>query len=381
MVWTPKAGAPAYFRLPDAFQGMVMAPGSPVAWLLSWTPFLDPIIYATADFCATGPPPSVLPLDTSDFIGIGNPSIVDRALVTAHLGSRLNEIARDQLFGLYCETPAVVGGQWTPYTCIDIPAVASPTVQGPDNLVAVPSGAQYSQWQWTACTLHSWPGAPAQQLHVFHLNAGMGIVTHDQQLENFVGDDVTHQHGPPMGGAAFVDAFSKWGAAGRFCVRFWTTGAVPYTPVAEPAPPGALPPAARVYANIPDLGAELDRQELKLDFIEGQVRFLTSLQALGPTHADTPADAAAGPLINRKAVAFRIDVAGIPPAAGETFGTPQKFHRLGYVTIGSVNGWLESIDLEHNPLLISPLPAGVDRCQVVVYPPATATITALLPDK
>jgi hypothetical protein len=63
------------------------------------------------------------------------------------------------------------------------------------------------------------------------------------------------------------------------------------------------------------------------------------------------------------------------------FGTPVKYFRAGRYTLGSANGWLPAVEIEHNPQLVAGLPSGVDRIQVVVNPPATATVTALLPVK
>jgi hypothetical protein len=134
--------------------------------------------------------------------------------------------------------------------------------------------------------------------------------------------------------------------------------------------------------DIPDLGAELDNIELKLDWVTQTLMFIAGRTATPPIGADDPvAVDPDAPVEIGDSSGIIITVSGIPPGVGEDFGTPVRYHKLGRVTLGTPDGWLPSFDLEQNPLVITPIPAGVTRVQVAVRPPATATVILLRPPK
>jgi hypothetical protein len=150
----------------------------------------------------------------------------------------------------------------------------------------------------------------------------------------------------------------------------------------ETQPVGLPARTSTTAATLAGIAAEVDNLEFKLDHIEQLVDYLTGVTALPPSFADPPVPVVADtPQDVTGAAGIIVTVSGIPAGADEQFGTPPKYHRLGRVTLGTADGWLPSFDLEHNPLVIMPIPAGVTRAEVTVRPPITATVTVLRPGK
>jgi hypothetical protein len=365
VAWQKKAAAPATANLADAFLASITGDAT-WGWLVNWIPLMDVVTIDVAGFCAAGPPPDPGPLTPLDFFGPTRPTPIGEIANRAALILKLQQIGQARLFGAWCENP--------------VPAT---TGCGPD----VPPNYVESGWN----TMF----VPAGTNEVFVAGGHGGNVQQVFYSTTATPQTIDWSHGLAWRTVApdiYIDndgrATDRWmeirvnafrPTAYRLCGAAAHTDV--YNPTPQPIPAGTIPPTTRIYNTIADLGAELDRQEFKLDVIRSFVAFLTANAALGPQYADPPVAAAAGVLIKPGAVGYRIDVTGIPAGADEMFGTPPKYHRLGRATIGSANGWLPAIDLEHNPMLIAPLPPGVDRIQVVCNAPATATITALFPGK
>jgi hypothetical protein len=397
-MWTPKASAPNFFRLPDAFSGVVMAPGSPLAWLASWLPIMDPIIYSTTDFCAAGPPPHVSALTNDDFAGVAGSTWIDRARATLGLSQRLNAVARDQLFAQYCEI-AASGLAWQ--TDLDIDFASGTTGNTPNDHWGywgpgqpanvgperhIPAGA--TQWRVTFTLMNAGPSQDfSNRVATFTDNSGGGRQDMAGSASNYqppvtTMGPFTDSIGPNAlyYGLLALSGMPNNSIAGHVRVEFYApSAAVNWTPTAEPQPQAAIPYTVRGYASFQDLGNELDRQESKLDGLTRMVLSLLAKNTAATLVADAPVDAAAGVLVRPGALAFRVDLANIPAGISESFGSPTRYSRLGRATIGSSQGWLPSYDIQHNPLLIDPLPPATDRIQVFTLPPITATIIALAP--
>jgi hypothetical protein len=373
MVWVAKGAAPAYFHESAAFLGLIS--GDTVwEWFIPWIPILPPTIRKTSDFCAEGPPPTPAPLSDLDFVGLLPGGPIGAVLDFITLRPRLEAIALDRIFGAYCESSVSIPGSCTVLSTGLAPSSLDGTIVV--DRTAFPAGYASMQLRMDlACT------SGFADCHVNGFFGGAYV------------SDVGGQAGPfPMNlGAPHTwpiptttwDSYGIYtnGRGGSFTLLACGAAGTAHIPTPQAQPAGALPPATLAYPDIAALGAELDRQEFKIDQLIAMVEFLTSNAALAPATSDPPVDAAAGVKIAPHAIGYRIDVSGVPAGASESFATPTRFFKVARAAIGSVNGWLPTVEIDHTPFLIAPLPPGVDRIQVSVNAPATATITALYPPK
>lgn len=76
--------------------------------------------------------------------------------------------------------------------------------------------------------------------------------------------------------------------------------------------------------------------------------------------------------------ALRLAVAAAPSWAGEDFGTPPRFHDLGRLNLGNVDGWLPAVELLHEHQLMYPLPAGLTLLAWTLAPGVDVTAVELL---
>ena len=169
---------------------------------------------------------------------------------------------------------------------------------------------------------------------------------------------------------------------GNVQLMFNAGGTTDHVATPQPQPTGVVAPGGTTPADLASMAHELDNLELKLDHVVQMLDFMTGLIGLPPAFSDPAVPVVADtPIDLVGATGVLVTVSGIPDGADEQFGSPAKYHRLGRVTLGNDVGWMPSFDLEHNPLLIMPLPAGVTRTIVTVRPPITATVTVLRPGK
>lgn len=372
MPWTKKAAAPATFNLQAAIAALITGDAT-WGWLLQWLPLVPQVTVDTAALCDKGPR-VVAPFTAADFVADPHQAF-DRAL--SQIGPNIDRIqsaAYDRVFEAYCENVVPAGGSYVnffeggplPNTFLLDPRIPIPTPR-------------------------------PTQLRVTRLTADTGGFSDVHWVGYLNGSNVCNPTGPGMmpalGASASADltvcptinevGVRTAGTGGTFRMEwFYPGGSVqthPATP--QPQPSGVVAPITNVYTSYADLGAELDRQELKLDFILGVVEILAQRGIMGPTTSDPPVPVTGAPVIAPGAIGYRIDVANIPAGAGEMFGAPPKYHRIGRYTLGSSNGYLAAVDLEHAQTLVAPLPPGIDRIQVVVNAPETATVTALYPPK
>lgn len=373
MAWSRKSTAPASVNLTQAFIALVT--GDPIwGWLVDWMPLIPDALIDVTALCAAGPPPAVAALSPLDFFGPTRPTPLSYVANKAGLIYKITSVVQDRLFGAYCENVVPAGGT---YSLFFSGAPAGNTFLGPSTGWLIPAGA--TKVRITRLTNDT---GGFSDLH--HVGYAGGVNTCNPTGAAMM---------PAIGTSSLSDlsvcptidhaAWRTAGTGGTFSLEWFFPGgaSLAYTPTSQPAPAGVIAPAVNAYASIADLGRELDRQEFKLEQITALVTFLASYAGVGPVSSAPPVDAAAGVLIDAAAIGYSIAVSNIPADADELFGVPPKYHRLGRATIGSANGWLPSIDLEHTPMLIAPLPPGVDRIQVVVNPPATATITPLYAPK
>lgn len=364
MVYVPKAGVPSSFNLGAAVAALITGDAT-WHWLLDWLPLLPPVTIVTADLCAAGPK-VVPPLVRADFVS--DPHLAfDRALSQVGVNvERLQAAAFDRVFGAYCVQPGVAA--WC--TFVDVTeTVATDWWWSPNPPADIPAGA--TQVRVTS-------GAQSGVDNMTFVNAAGGVVAQPAYFAN-LGAQV---YDIPAGATKATMQVRQNGTPWQVhTVIEWDCNTAPYVPTPQPQPAGVVAPVTNVYTSYADLGAELDRQHLALETVLSYVRVLAERGVIGPTTADAPVPVTGAPVIAPGAIAYRIDVAGIPSTAGEMFGAPVKFHRIGRYTLGSPNGNLSAVELEHAQTLVCPLPPGVDRIQVVVNAPETATVTALYAPK
>jgi hypothetical protein len=367
--WVPKSDAPPVFNLADEFLALVTG-DTTWGWL---QPFIYEIagpIFSTADFCAKGPPsPPMEPLSLADFL---MPTIGPN-----RLADKLTRIAYDRIFGAFCQGPA--SGDPSEYGANTCSAIFSDHGSfGQDRehvLVVIPAGA-----------VHCIPSIQS-------LTAGLAV------LEWRANADGTGAGSGCTNGTAIGDDSAKVIPTGMHSITCWLDGGpgsgvvcarfdggagspIVHTPTPQPPVIGALAPTIGTYGSIPDLGAELDHLEDKLDQLRQSVAFIIQNIAAPSLAVDDtlPTDPVpVGPGIPKpdKAVAAVVSLSAIPANASELFADPPKYARLGTITLGTARGWLPSFPLEHNPQLIAPLPPYVTEVRVFAFPPAVATLSFL----
>jgi len=378
MPWQPKSTAPLSFDLASAFTALITGDAT-WGWLLAWVPLLGDIRFVTADFCANGPSQTGA-LEPEDFLtGSRNP--IGQLINNVTLAVKLRNAAYDRVFAAYCELP--------PASADDCVLVGHGTYVGPTNVGQtaaftngpVPAGT--TKFRVTNVTVNN-VNPLFVELYCFTAAGGyLGqIVPNDVSTHQGGTTDVNNPYPTCRLLTCNVEPSTTGGNAAWDVMACSVAFPTDYTPQPQPQPAGVLAPTTKVYTTIADLGAELDALELKSDVALQHLQYLAQFQSPPSTSSDAPIEVAAdAPVDLAGAVGFIVTVASIPAEADELFGTPVRYHRIGRVTVGTDLGWYPSIDLVHSPLLVSPLPPGATKCQVNVYPPATATVTVLRPPK
>jgi len=367
--WVPKAGMPAHFNLADEF--VALATGDDQwSWLTPWAWVLGVPFYETSAFCAQGPGPPVLQIGLGDFV---TPTIGQGAL-----WDKIARIYRDRVFGAFCEMPSPDG--WTEFVCHTCVSGA-PGVTNIDVIGRTPAGASHFKWYSTL-----WSSPTDGNLAVCANIDGSGGTRFNMfpgQDSGTIGPETRPEAVVP--GDYILSNFQSRGAAGTIMTFCWAvdgaTG-LSHTPTLQPPVIGALEPTSRVYGSIADLGVELDHQEDKLDQLRQSLAFLIQQQAspsLAPDAVEPGPDLPAAPPVDIPpgAIAAVVTVASIPASSNVELLNPQRYSRVGRITLGTSDGWLPSMAIEHNPQLIVPLPPWAKLVRVSVYPPATATVRFL----
>jgi hypothetical protein len=390
MPWQPKPDAPAGFNLGQAFATMIT--GDPDwGWLLGWVPVIDNQTINTGAFCAAGPPAEP-ELDPSLFLTGPGDGRVKFALLLAMRIAYLKALAEYRTFAGYCE---LLGDQGPGYHVhLDQSGPFSPPQAGPvfwgREYRLIPAGATYVRAVYSEVTETSGNGW-----------SGRLIVTTDQGSANrwdLPGADTTHEptqpgpygYGPtqlPAGGVyyrAFLVGENNVQPAGRVTVEFNVPVSTPeeFVPIAPEAPAGVVPPTSRTYTTIADLGAELDALEYKSEVLIALVRFLAGQIALpGEIDEDLLEVAPNDPIELDDANGIVVYLASLIPAVGVEFAEPQLLTRAGRIELGTADGWLPSIPIDHTPMVVTPLPVGAERVQVIVPPGMSAAVRKLYPPK
>jgi hypothetical protein len=383
VTWQKKANAPAYVNMGETFTALIT--GDPTwGWLLGWVPVLGNPTVDVAALCAAGPP-EVQPITIADFIPTHPRNPREQIQANVDLVARLRSLAYDRIYGAYCEN-VVAQGVFSTYfsgrVCVDH---ATSNVWS-SGVNPVPAGS--TQYRVTFANVdpsifHGW-----QQRIMFFTDAAQnGRVDYNDghpptdPSTGFTTGPVAVPAGHTHFSVVFIAADSQ-AACADVLIEFNGGGTTPHDPLLQPQPVG-LPGRGPVTSpTLPSMAAELDNIEFKLDHVTAQIDYLTSIIGLPPSFSDPAVPVVPdSPVDLTGASGVVVTLSSIPAGADEQFSNPPKFHRIGRLTLGTKEGWLPSFDLEHNPLVVLPLPPGVTRAQVSVKPPTSATVTILRPGK
>jgi hypothetical protein len=378
MAWQPKATAPDYFSLADAFLALIT--GDPDwGWLVDWLTLMPNQGMETAAFCAEGPV-FTAPLVVTDFIPSFNPLDPRRGVQTAALLARIGAAARDRVFAAYCEIPSGTTSGWTEIARITFTVPATPTlaVDGSWN----DSGGTHCRWHWHVTTpgtsYASWQsklaGVNKYTKGGFPLS-DYGPWPHDE--------NITLSGGPFDSIALQIVGGS--GASGYLAVERLDApfGATPHTPQEQLQPDGVSSPLRTVDPSLEGIALELEKLEWKVDTLWPIVQAVAGATLdLGGPLDDAVELVPDTPLAITDAVGVVITASGIPEELDVGFGVPQEVARLGRINFGTATAWFPMIPLTHVPMIIRPLPPGTTRITVGGVPPGiTMTIAPILPLK
>jgi hypothetical protein len=340
------------------------------SWLTPWAWVLGVPFYDTAEFCAQGP--STVPqIQLSDFF---TPTIGQGAL-----WDKIGRIYRDRVFGAFCEV--ATGTELCEYTEFDSDTswsdansvqVVHVTVRpgvSQINITFTPSNAsRYSTYVQTGFQAQIFHSASTVYTGAFGPGAGNSSgLQAAGSLEFWFSPQIV---GETIAGRLFIVQ-----------VAACEPGAT-HDPTPQPPVIGALEPTHKTYASIADLGAELDHLEDKGDQLRQSLAFLIQQQAspsLAPDDVLPGPDVPTDPPVDIPpgAIAAVVTVSAIPTSSSVELLEPQRYSRLGMITLGTADGWLPSMHIEHNPQLVVPLPPWAKLIRVSVFPPATATVRFL----
>lgn len=380
MTWEPKPDAPDTFSLKNAMAAMVA--GTEADWLTEWMFWIPDQWFDTSDFCMAGPPPTPEGIDLIDLLSaaIAGRSVAAWSLVVASIIPKLQALANDRVFSAYCQLPEQAGaGAW----CLLIESHWTMTANWQSAPSAIDPGATDFGVPVTAGQRYQFastcPGGLGDIIWSGPTGATVGSVTYHGGLG-------TEEFYAPAGSARVRMQFHNYpGAPVAMTTIINHECAAPATtrdPTAAPEPPGAPPAVSyQPYDTIPDLGRELDRQELKLDLILAGVRYLAAFAVAPTARSGPPVPIAPGDQVDvGDAAAVRVTVLNVPPAVSETFENPILFVNLGHLTMWTADGALATVKLEHNPQVFL-LPAQVTHVTAAPRLPATAVVELLYPTK
>lgn len=377
-VWVPKATAPEYFSLADAFLALIT--GDPTwGWLVDWATLIPNSGQNTAEFCAEGPI-FTEPLVITDFIPTSNPLDWRQAIHTTALAARLAAAARDRVFGAYCEQP--YAGGYTAPVCRTVSAAGRGGSAYPSGMI-IPAGASHFRITVTPNPLVS--GGSGQGIGVWWHHGGGLVFEGTFGAPGGTGTPFTSTFDTYWGDEIYLYAYGSaadW--TGQICFEWDVpSGADPYEPTAQPEPPGVGSPLRAVDPSLDGIAQELARHEFKLDTAWALLQTIaqSTVDLAGPT--DAPATVTPGTDIAiGDAVAVVVTCSNVPDPMDVGFGTPQQVAKLGRINFGTPDAWYASQYLTHSPMLIRPIPLGATRITLTgINPTITATMAFIRPNK
>lgn len=360
----PQAGAPAAILVTIDQLANYLPPGSD--WIRPLLPYLQPILLSDiSDFCSTDPP--------------GYPNLSGLAFDAVFAGGEfgaaavaifaIQQIMRTVVWYRVCE--CVTGGvQPVPAGPSDpgtVPAVNPPGAALPPNAVPCgtasggPSGTVINTFQPCLSTtdvplnshivqlsLHVTPtGATHHSIDFYYATYGTGIATPLSLGFTTVASGATTVVTvviPP--GATIMDVKLTTGPnvntdLGSVTASFYCGADIPTAPppVAQPLPPVDRAMLDRILAMV----TLIQRQAVPFGYVYG-----TNHTGLTGHGSFSVADL----------IGVSVDVTTLPGWAGAADGSPTQYFDLGFVTLGTADGYEHSRRIDHDGTLFLPYAAG-----------------------
>jgi hypothetical protein len=149
-----------------------------------------------------------------------------------------------------------------------------------------------------------------------------------------------------------------------------------------PAPDASYPAPTACQGNTTQDLADLLCRVLTSQYDQDVVlkRIQRDLGIDTPTNSTDPAPATPGQetAVPADAIGVVVDVS-VPSYVGGTVGDVFEYPRLGFLELGTVDGWLPSYQIRHTPLVVRPMPPGVTRASLSTRADVTATWRWLTP--
>jgi len=372
--YLPKATAPVAFNAVDAILSAIH--NDPVwGWLEGYAHMYPNQYIDTATFCSQGPTdaPAIGLGDLLNLAPLGTP---EWFAAQQKISTKIISILHDKLFGAMCAAPVTPTAGWCPSQFVTVPGTQALGADGAYATFQVPTGNTSVRVRLTA---RDTTGGFDQRVdHGSSFPPWVGIET----LGGYdTGGSIPSGWSTWSVGSAHVLRFLRYaGGSSTYEIQTNACADAPYDPTPQPIPVGFTPRVVPPTAAVADLSPILFALELKLEELLRVERQVAQDQLPNPETVAAPLDAVMNEVIDATNwLGLIVTVSTIPDSVDVGFGTPQHYARLGRIDMGTATAWYPTILLTHSPMIIRPLPPGVERVSVSVIPPATATVAPILP--
>jgi hypothetical protein len=342
--------------------------GTEAEWLMPLFPFIADVPFLTADFCAAGPQ-AVSTIDISDLVAVATAgkSKPNQLVNAVFVAPKVFSIARDRVFAAYCQP---LGEPASADVFIGVDAEFD--VSGAGGNIEF-WGRQGFQADYYRIITRRDAGAWTSNNEVHAAWGGVCFHPPLKMLPDNVGetdqiDQLATRHDADWpteleradywctstyGGSRAHVRIEAWRRAG------WTPPAGEYVPTPQPKPVDYNQPGPNIYDTIGALGAELDRQEAKLDALLGAVQWLVERTASPPVGVDPVSTVLADP---SQPVAIPQDATGVivelePPSHLARHGSnPPVVIGAAHAALGWAGAWQFSTPIKHTRQIIWPFP-------------------------
>lgn len=360
-----QAGFAPFVYIGPAALGALMTE-IPIPWAVPLAAALGALTYDLSTFCVTDPPddPGLDAADIIGFLSVGNPALHHAAAL------RVQQLFDRYMWYRLCEcvdygpvTPPADPGEPTDMPQINPPFVGYPQLIPPclsQGLVNVPTDSTHSLV--SANLLMGGLNVTAIRAVVVRtILAGAGDtaridVTQSSSVGTYVAlrtdsqtigptgtADITV---PPYPGADHVivtcNHVSGSGTSNNASnLYFFCNGELPNTPVQPCCPPD--PEVAQGIARILETVLLIQRQAVPFGYV------------YGANHADLTGH---GSISVADLIGVSVDVTTLPNSIGAADGTPVELFDVGFVTLGTSDGYEHSRRIDHDGTLFLPYAAG-----------------------
>jgi hypothetical protein len=408
MPYQKKPTAPGVIDLGVALAAQIV--GTEAAWLGAYIPLLGYSAVNVAEMCAAG-----IPADSEWVFSDSLLTLTGIGMVL--LAAKVKRVAIAQVFPTYCQLVAdPTADGWvsmgsgtlagTAYGIgtgdLVVPAhtkgfrVVATIVDNPTNTGATFAGLYrdpgFTKWvdnplravgaTCDTAILNTIAGGPAPR------SGTDGVVTYP------AGDHVDTTHWDWNSDYPLTTCQPNWNLDGSadgghpmhwtWHVYAWAPGGDSGTALVRPAlphPAGQVDPALTTGStDIAGLAGDLARVDTMLQTLMTLALASEARDTSGYVdEASESATANSQTVAISGAIGVLVRVSGRPTYLSVVGNTPQRFYRLGQITLGTPDGWYAPVDIVHDATVLSPLPPGVTRAAVQLATPMVATITPIRP--